>query len=74
MRSVYGGNTDNRIHRPGYVCSNCNLYIPSANKRDWLQHKQDFHKIEFDELVEIQRMLTHACNMIRLDDNEVMSI
>ncbi|CAF0789820.1 unnamed protein product [Adineta steineri] len=39
-------------------------------KNDWLQHKQDFYKIQFDEVLEIQRMLTHACNMIKLDDNE----
>ena len=38
-----------------YVCSNCNRYIPSVSKKDCLQHKQDFHRVQFDQLVENQR-------------------
>ncbi|CAF1420783.1 unnamed protein product [Rotaria sordida] len=36
-----------------YVCLNCDHYIPSANKTDWLQHIHDVHKDEFDKLEEI---------------------
>ncbi|CAF0940856.1 unnamed protein product [Rotaria sordida] len=36
-----------------YVCLNCDHYIPSANKTDWLQHTHDVHKGEFDKLEEI---------------------
>ncbi|CAF0979668.1 unnamed protein product [Adineta steineri] len=65
------GNIINLVNKVGEIEKrNYNGYIPSSNKIDWLQHKQDFHKIQFDEVLEIQRMLTHACNMIKLDDNE----
>ncbi len=55
-----------------YVCSNCDNFMSSANKRDWLQHTQDFHNTEFNKLVENQRTLTRACSSIKADDEIVI--
>jgi len=27
-----------------YICSNCDSYIPSTNRVDWLEHTQAFHE------------------------------
>ncbi|CAF1321827.1 unnamed protein product [Adineta ricciae] len=56
-------------HEDLYVCSNCPSYIPDANKINWLQHVHDFHTDEFDQLVESQKILTRACNLIKPDDD-----
>jgi hypothetical protein len=56
-----------------YICSNCDSYIPSTNKVDWLEHTQAFHETEFNKFIEIQKMLTRACNSIKVDNDEVMS-
>ncbi|CAF2097079.1 unnamed protein product [Rotaria magnacalcarata] len=55
-----------------YICSTCDSYIPIKSKIDWLQHTQDFHKPEFDKLVETQYLLTRACSISKADDHKAI--
>lgn len=57
-----------------YLCANCDRYIPTSSKKDWIQHQHDYHEFQYNQLVEQQRLLTTACNKIQVDDHQVISI
>jgi hypothetical protein len=50
-----------------YICLNCDVYPPSTNKNDWLDHTQQYHQHEFAELEESQKILTNQCKRIKVD-------
>ncbi|CAF3836491.1 unnamed protein product [Adineta steineri] len=53
-----------------YLCLHCTSYILSKNRVDWLEHIQNFHYIQCQQLGADQHILTDASNRITIEDDE----